>query len=355
MHIGLCGFYGKANFGDDLMADHLPRVLSVNGQHTVTLFSDCDRESIRNGKTSGAHLEQDVVVIGGGGVISPSFWALEPRFLERLIQRQTPVAFVNVNVTEDLLRHPSLVELLLQLNARWWVRDQHSCDNLARAGIDSALVPDVSFRSGVVPPRVMVKDRKKLLVFANAYLLNQLFQHQDTHRYLSAHEAAFTLAHFLDWMAHFQWEIHLVPAQTGGEFDDRIVGGMIYGLMRRKDAARWHSDAPDWNALIHEISHADLVLSMRYHASTTAIAAGTPLIDVTHHAKNRQLLIELGLESVAVAYDSLSQQALVAAAQCSSAMRSTTIEAYLQNADRAWGQFDKEWAEWLSTTAQEGA
>lgn len=335
------------------MADHLPKVLSINGQHTVTLFSDCDQGLICNGKTSGAHLDQDVVAIGGGGVISPSFWALEDRFLERLIERKTPVAFVNVNVTENLLRCPSLVGQLVRLNARWWVRDQHSQDNLARAGITSTLVPDISFRPGIVPSRVIAKGRKRLLVFANAYLLNQLFQHQDTHRYLRAHAAAFTLAHFLDWMAHFQWEIHLMPAQTGGEFDDRIVGGMIYGLMQRKDAARWHSDTPAWNTLIHEISHADLVLSMRYHASTTAIAAGTPLIDVTHHVKNRQLLIELGLENVAVAYDSLSQQALVAAAQCSNIIRSTTIEAYLQSAESAWRQFDKEWAEWLNSATQE--
>jgi polysaccharide pyruvyl transferase WcaK-like protein len=341
MEIALCGFYGKSNFGDDLMADCLPEVLSLGGRHNVTVFSDCESHGVKSAKNELNYFNYDVVVIGGGGIINPKFWAFKKAELEKLIQSQAPIFFLNVNVTEDFNLEQGFPEQIARLNARWWVRDDFSHTILAKHGIQSKVLPDISFR---ITNHSMPKDQKKLLFFPNAYLLNKLFCKNNTLDYIKAHESAFTIANFLDWMAHFGWKIEFIPSQTGKDFDDRIVGGLIYSLMQRKDVAFWQSNSLPWVNIIHKICESDLVISMRYHASTVSIASGVSLIDITHHAKNKNLMRDLNLESVSVDYDALSHNALVSAANNSHMIKSSEINLFNQMAKKSWDEFIVEWS-----------
>jgi polysaccharide pyruvyl transferase WcaK-like protein len=97
------------------------------------------------------------------------------------------------------------------------------------------------------------------------------------------------------------------------------------------------------------IAASDLVISMRFHASTCALASGTPLIDVTHHAKNRQLLADTGMQQIEVPYEEISQKLLVQSAQASSSSNKEQLNAYLVQAAERWNNFKYEWNDWLAS------
>ena len=92
MKIALCGYYAKNNFGDDMMADCLSEVLSFGGQNEVRVYSDSSNLKVINYKNS-SHLNNDIIVIGGGGIIDNKFWALQDENIDKLIASNKKIIF----------------------------------------------------------------------------------------------------------------------------------------------------------------------------------------------------------------------------------------------------------------------
>ena len=65
-----------------------------------------------------------------------------------------------------------------------------------------------------------------------------------------------------------------------------------------------------WHEHVQAIASSDLVLSMRYHTTLLSYIAGTPLIDITHHDKNKYFLIENDLTQHSHDYYSISVESL---------------------------------------------
>lgn len=350
MTIALCGFYAKYNFGDDLMAHHLSKVLSVNDTHNVRIFSDKSLDNVENGLLSSGHLDCDVIVIGGGGIVNTDFWAFKNDGLTKLKNSQKPIAFVNVNITQDILKDSQLIEDLKSLKARWWVRNRQSVDTLTEIGISASLVPDVSFRPGVVAPYNKMGGKKQLSVFLNSYVFNDLIHNDNVNQFVQALHNCRLIAQFCDWMTTFGWNITFFSAHTAKYVDDRIPSAFVFGTMENKDSAKWVAESLAWDDLIREITHSDLVLSMRFHSTTTALAAGVPCIDITHHEKNKSLLDEMGALCISAEYSSLTHDALIRAAQCAENPTSheSKVKAYRSEAVTRWELFDREWSTYLN-------
>jgi polysaccharide pyruvyl transferase WcaK-like protein len=312
MKIALLGFFAKQNFGDDLMAHHIPMCLG-RGVREVTRYSDAHGDGVTCGLKDKSYLDCDVIAIGGGGIVSPEFWAFRSGGIERIVESGKPVAFVNVNVTPDYFSDAAFVQRVISLKARWWVRDQESVDILAGVGIACTLVPDISFRTDVAEyaPRLIPAGTREIAVFPNYYVLNGLAEAQDVECYLAANRGAREIARHLDWMTNYGWRITLWPAQTAHDVDDRLACAAIFSLMKHKDKARWVTHSPDWTELMAAIRDSDLVFSMRYHATTVALAMGRPFVDVTHHAKNRRLLSETGMAGASAEFLRLYEGALI--------------------------------------------
>jgi polysaccharide pyruvyl transferase WcaK-like protein len=94
---------------------------------------------------------------------------------------------------------------------------------------------------------------------------------------------------------------------------------------------------------------------MRFHSTTTAIAAGVPCVDITHHAKNKSLLEEIGIQSISADYSSLTQESLVKATQFAenSLLYNTKTSAYRVEASARWELFDHEWQTFLTKTEED--
>ena len=343
--IAVVGWYGKKNFGDELMASRLSQVLSRNG-NTVSIYSDLCADGVLDGTKDASYLDQDVIVIGGGGIVTTDFWALRQPMLEELRKSRALIAFLNVNVTPECCEDAEFTSNLRSLNARWWVRDQMSVEILAGVGIKAELVPDISFRVDLdrrdeAEPR---SPYRQLSVFANYYTLEGLWEN-DLDRFIAAKKSANILAKYLDWMITFGWRVTFWPAQTAPFVDDRLAAAAVYAMMKNKEEATWVTECPDWKMLVQAVYASDLVVSMRYHTTTTALANGIPFVDITHHAKNRRLLAETSTSDMAVEFDQLSHHSLVRATQRAEVMSDDmkAIDAYRAEAQTRWNKFDLAW------------
>jgi len=350
MKIALCGFYAKQNFGDDLMAFHLSKALSVNESHSVYVFSDRSADGVENGCSSGGHLDCDIVVIGGGGVINPDFWVFKNDGLSKLKSSQKNIAFINVNVISEVLKNTQFTEDLKSLKAKWWVRNRQSVDILTEIGITASLVPDISFRPGVVQVSQKMLGKKQMSIFLNSYVFNDLVHNDNVSQFVQALHNCRLIAQFCDWMTEFGWNVTFYSAHTSKYVDDRIPSAFVFGSMREKGSAKWVAEPLSWDGLIREITHSDLVVSMRFHSTTIALAAGIPCVDITHHAKNKSLLDDIGLQAISAEYSSLTHETLVKAAQFAenSSAYVVKVNAYRSEAVTRWELFDREWSTFLN-------
>ena len=353
--IALLGFYGKHNFGDDLMAYHLPRIVSCNNQYEVQLFSDVDTDNIKNGLKSEDYLEYDIIVIGGGGIIAPNFWAFTKGRLEKLIACKKDICFLNVNVIEDLLDESQFVDKLKTLNARWWVRDLDSVEILKKLGIIAYYLPDVSTLKDVVSPSLRTSENKKLSVFLNSYILENLSSN-NVSDFLLAHQNIRVLAKFLDWMIHFNWEVTFYPCQCSPYYDDRISAALTYSLIDNKNKAKWETNSVNWQDMLDEIIDSDLLISMRYHPTIIALSNNIPVIDITHHNKNKHILQQLNLDNLISAnYKSLDIDQLIVCAQNAEnkTLYANQIDLFKKESTTCWMQFETEWNLYLQNKKRE--
>ena len=283
LNVALCGFYGKNNFGDDLMQDCLSEILS-NKKNKVTVFSDGCSLGVENGLSNKSYLHSDLIVIGGGGIISKDFWIFKNNGFDDLINSWRPIYFLNVNVYADVLNDKIFSFKLKSLNAKWWVRDSESKNNLKKIGIESEIMPDVIFYK---TDSIITKEvKKKLIFFPNYYSFSRGLEGTSLESWILLQRNITTFANYFNWLISFGWKITISFTQHG-LIDDRTIGGMIYAQIKDKSKVNWDLKIVNWEDKIKFITEHDFVVSMRYHTSLAAVMNGIPCIDVVHHDKNK--------------------------------------------------------------------
>ncbi|MBS1722356.1 MAG: polysaccharide pyruvyl transferase family protein [Armatimonadetes bacterium] len=336
--VALCGFYGKHNYGDDLMADCLTARLTSLGS-TVNVFSDTTQPGVHNGLKDPVYLTSDTIVIGGGNIIGPGFWAFKDGRLEELTKAKQ-IVFLNVGVTADYFADKEFVSQLRDLRANWWVRDLESVKLLADEGMAAEFLPDISL---TLDNSCGTRNEKTLAVLLNAYPMNDIFKANDIYRSTQVMQTARLIAHHLDWMVSFGWKVCFLPCHVSATVDDRLAAGIVYGLMERKLGAEWVVDKLSWTDLMARVASCNLVMSMRYHASTTALVTGTPFVDLVHHAKNKQFVRSVGAEHCAVDVWHASHEDLIQATQAAENFDTSQWSDITTKAQEQWRLFDKEW------------
>src|SRR5579862_2933621 len=229
VNIAMCGYYAKNNFGDDFMAYFLSKVLTKNKNIKVSVYSDDTSKKVINGLDNPSYLDKDVIIIGGGGIVDPNFWAFSNNRIEQIIKSRKPVYFLNVNVYPEGVSNSIFVNQLQQLNATWWVRDTYTQNLLLKNNIQSTFLPDITFRENIITPGDVNTDNKIVTVILNHNTLMPCFQDTNVHTWLEANNNMRIIAHHLDWLTNFGWTISIIPAQVATFIDDRIPAALIYG------------------------------------------------------------------------------------------------------------------------------
>lgn len=340
MRISLCGYYGKNNFGDDMMATLLSEKISQN-KHTIKLFSDCSNGTFDYRKTS--FLDTDLIVIGGGGIIDTKFWALNEANIEEMRESKIPIAFLNVNIYQESLSNSQFIKKLFDLNASWWVRDKFTHDELKKLNFKVKFLPDILFTLKLENKN---KINKKLLnIFLNYYAFKPAFDNDNVAAWIDMQSKCKELASYLDWLTTFGWNIQLVPCQSSQEIDDRVISSYIYGLCKNKSKISWISKPTSWRNIIKIIADSDLVISQRYHSSVASISLGIRFVDITHHSKNIELIKDASVTGASVLLKNLNKNNLIDAtryAEFNSNYKNNIIN-YKTNAMRLWKDFETDW------------
>lgn len=278
--------------GDDLMQCKLGEIFSPE-LCDLTIYSDCACGDIQNGLDSDKYLKSDIIVIGGGGLVNPDFWAFRDGRIEKMIASQKRVIFLNVNIYEQEVKNAVFCKQLKFLDAIWFVRDSKSKSLLKSIGVDSFLLPDIALS---IPPQDIREDSRRMLIYPNYYAFAKHFTEdgnfKDTLEFMNYTS---NLADFIDWMDTFGWRTSIVPAQTSRFVDDRIMGAAIYACIKNKESVNWITSPLSYVEHEKLIGESKLVISMRYHSSILAIKHGVACLDIVHHDKNRGLWEDIGL------------------------------------------------------------
>lgn len=329
------------------MQHWLPQVISINEDIKVIAYSDDSSNTVINGIANPSYLDCDMIIIGGGGIVDPDFWAFRNDAISKLIECGKPIYFFNINIYPQGVSSPDFVSKLCSLNARWWVRDTTSVQLLSSVGINATYLPDITFRNGVIPyKRVKKKTTNRIAsVFINHYAFMPYFTSSSVDIWAKAQYNARTIAYYIDWLTTFGWNVQIISSQTARFVDDRIPSALLYGLCINKDKIQWDDKPHTWQSMIKKIRDSDLIISQRYHTTTVALASGIPVVDITHHLKNEGLLKDVRIEKISVPYEMFDHKQLMTATTFAENLPGyqEKIATYRADSHMRWQQFDDDW------------
>jgi O-antigen biosynthesis protein len=319
LRILLMGFYGRRNFGDDLMAATLARFLQENLAAHVYIVADeayfsqsvleagATRVPRRVGAVLSALRHCDILVQGGGTVFHDSYVG---RALLRYWRNLTLWLFVFVvarmfgakvlllGAGIGPIRHRVtrlLCRLALSCADGVMVRDRASGEAVRDLAIGTPMHPGCDVSAVLQSRATPVKpERKPQLVIGIAPCALDPFSkdcHLVTHYWLELADALGEFASKTDA------RVRLFALFTGYAVpsDEGTCRAMAARLPHCVD--RRISLYPDnMKTTLEELSECDVVISARYHGLMAAFMTGCRIAAVTYHRKVGDLARSLGLD-----------------------------------------------------------
>ena len=283
--VGLVGFYGPGNYGDELFLDvfrqHLGSALDLGvlaDSPTRPYFRRPVRDMVR---------ERDAIVIGGGDLVIP--WGLGDRYwLTDYLRRPVHVIGVGVPTWRDA--KPSVVEALGRFLRHRSVRSISARDEESAAWIRERLRPRVEVEASadlVFALRLPDASRPP-----GAPLLGITVRWRDGGDDYTSVRALAARGRELGY------RLRTIALSTGAvrTRDERALDEL--GL---DDVERVASD--DLDVLSRAIGECTMLASHKFHGTVVATSYGIPSISMSTTDKNRNLVRRLGRPDLVCAFD----------------------------------------------------
>lgn len=290
--IGLFGYYGFGNWGDELMCMLFTRILMRRG-HEVKVFAHRadasyidDIPAPRTDDVRAFLRNVDLLVYGGGGVLATAarkgspFWRSLTGILEGSQERDIPVIAVSIGgfgMETDAL--PELARHLVEHVERASVRNPQDLEAFAEDPSRAFFCHDVLW----LGPRFFPVRKRRTSTFTIGV---NLPRHRSLDRWSR-------LAAFL-----FDRLLRLVI------FARRDLRFLVIDTNMTSESERWHPYGP--NAEYHRfgdpesdfriIETLDLILSSKLHFGLLGMASGIPFYSLDGQEKTRMMLQNIGLE-----------------------------------------------------------
>lgn len=292
MEILVFGWYGHNNCGDESYKLSFPIMFP---SHNFKFSNKIDKDEVAN---------CDLIVLGGGNILKPNFF----RELKK-IPPDKPIYAISVGGEQS---YPDAYDRF----KHFYVRDKVTYNMLE--GHPRTLMPDLAFCLQGDPYRgsELIKKHfednrldlyeKIVVVNISAYLtsggLDKLAR--EAFHFL---KFSYDLAQIVDdTPASFIF----LPFGTRPPNDDRVSNGWIASKCKW-----WKKNYHVWGELTVQdsldiIAASNLVISTRLHCSLFAFNCGTPLIDITHHDKNKNFLNLINKQKDSIFYWTLCKDDL---------------------------------------------
>lgn len=328
LRILLMGFYGRRNFGDDLMAAALANFLTENLSAEVSIVSDeayfsqsildagATRVPRRMGAVFAALLHCDILVQGGGTIFHDSYagrarlryWKnLTMWLLVFVLARMFRAQVLLLGAGIGPFRHPFtriLCWLALSCAHGVMVRDRASSEAMQGLAVKTRVHPgfDVAVLSAS-SPRAKPAGRPPLVIGVAPCALDPFSKDSTlvTH-YWS--ELAGVLGEFASRTGS---RIRFFALFTGSAVpsDEKTCCAMAEKLPRGIDHQIIIYPG-SMQKILAELAECDVVISARYHGLLAAFMSGCRVLAVTYHRKVGDLAGSIGLdEDYIVAADRL--------------------------------------------------
>jgi polysaccharide pyruvyl transferase WcaK-like protein len=277
MNILVLGWYGHNNIGDEAYKLTFP-----------ILFPDDNiifRDKIKQEDLSGI----DLIILGGGDVVSPYFINQIKNIPIRKIACSVTVRpgsdFENINVFDKV-----------------FVRDIQSFE-MASNYLDFKklfYVPDLAF--ALEPNRFFGKrlieaylydENVKPKSYNVVMVINSYLNSKERKGFNAFHKLAQDLSEAID--NRQDTNFIFLPFGTQHPADDRVANSIVSSYCSNNNNHCVIYDRLSVNSTLDIISAADVVVSARLHSTIFSILSTTPLIDITHHDKNLGLIRTLEL------------------------------------------------------------
>jgi len=274
MRINVVGWYSMFNIGDEAFK---PAIEKIFQNHEIEYITPPHE-----------HTSPDLVVLGGGAVASPYYFAVLPTSCPRYALG-VDLAYESES---DLLAQQNFDAVLFRnsLDMKYW-KWKFDCPVSA--------IPDLSFMIRPSGKKILERYRRpeegtrKVAVFATDYVNPAIGRSVEE---FGPKSWSFTiqLANELDVLIKKGWTVYLLCCSTGGYGDDRRMALQLNAFMKYRPVMILDTFTPQ--DMVDLIAEMDLTICQRFHAHLFSTIAGTPFVSIEYTRKVRMYLEDLDLK-----------------------------------------------------------
>ena len=295
--IGLAGFYGYGNYGDELFLDVWHKYLSKHFNlcilHDLELkpyFSDKFNERLEN--ISG-------IIIGGGDIIQP--WNIDPRYWNRdYLKKPIWVAGVGVPLRANSTQQekPWIMEKMKNFLEHQNVKSIHIRDEIGFQWLNQRLnlsgkiawSPDIvtTLKPEFFNKRVTNLDKKQLGIVVRS---RKGHEETDNFEYIER---------FIDRAYGSNWQINIIVLGNGRSLSSDYLSAL---RLKHKSDSRILVSKSIYE-LTNIVMEQDALLSMKFHGTVAAMMAGIPSIVGVPTLKNREFLKHIDCSDLCIGFQS---------------------------------------------------
>jgi hypothetical protein len=267
VNIGVIGYYGYGNVGDEFILSNLRQILAP---HRVVPLA----AGLLEGAGTIRRLNSfDFLILGGGGLYRrepPSPFATFDRWGQQL---RTPIGVLGLGFAQLAPRHVTATRALVEKAAFFVVRDEESRELIAHPKVDVA--PDLTFYNPLPWQAPRGEDE-------TAYCgVNLRPAHAGIERWIEA-------------VRQLATEIRPLPFSNHPALGDREA------------LADLDPDCPV-AFRVEDLLAADVMVATAFHAVVFAIQAGIPFVAIDYDVKVARLMREVGLEQCMLGWNEWEQ------------------------------------------------
>jgi len=295
--IGLAGFYGYGNYGDELFLDvwhkYLSKDFNLRILHDLELkpyFSDDFKQSLE---------EVSGVVIGGGDILQP--WNIDPRYWNTdYLKKPTWVAGIGVPLRANAIQQEKqwIMDKMKRILENDNVKSIHLRDEVGFKWLNKRM--DVAHKTAWSPdivttlkPEFFNKssiqyDKKQLGVVVRS---RRGHEETDNFEYIER---------FIDRASSSNWQVNIIVLGNGRSLSADYLSAL---RLNPKSDCRIIVSKSIYE-LTNILMEQDALLSMKFHGTVAAMMAGIPSIVGVPTLKNREFMKQIDCNDLCIGFQS---------------------------------------------------